>query len=398
MRTWLGLPASSGIDVPRLPAMLERRFLRLEEYERTERDAWGCWDHSFSENFQDGQLAVAEIDRWLVAQRQELRRRTRLEPLWPSGKRFVACITHDVDVFGPLLTARQVWRHAVAGLDRRGDGGLVRFARPPVRAARALRTGVSRWPSVEGTLQLSIAIEARYGAYGSYFFTVPPRGGGSRYDCTYAPADRCSFRGAHTTVANVIRTFAAEGHDVGLHGSYHSAVDPGVLAYEREALERATGLAVSTTRQHFLHWDIRRTPQLQEAAGFAADSTLGFNRTVGFRASTTLPFRHFDVVADRVLGLLEVPLVIEDSALLGPIATDGGPERARAQIEELVDTVHDVGGAVTFLFHPDKLVRPEWLALYEFALSYSAEKGAWLTSLAELERWWTAREVKLFDS
>ena len=42
-------------------------------------------------------------------------------------------------------------------------------------------------------------------------------------------------------------------------------------------------------------------PQLQEAAGLRADSSLGYNRTVGFRAGTSLPFRQFDVSAGRTL-------------------------------------------------------------------------------------------------
>lgn len=393
---WLGLPVSSALEPPQLPEKLERRLLRLEEYERTERDAWDCWDHSFSENFRDGCLAVPEVDRWLVEQRDVLGRQTTLEPLWPSGRRFAACVTHDVDVLAPRSSPRQVLRHAAAGLDRGArPRDLVRFARPPVRAVRAVAAGMSTSPSTERTLELSMAVEARHGFAGSYFFTVPAGRGGSRYDCTYALTDRCRFRGASTTVADVIRTFAAEGFDFGLHGSYFSAVAPGMLEREREALERGTGLVVTTTRQHFLHWDIRRTPQLQAAAGFLADSTLGFNRAAGFRASTTLPFRHFDVAADAPLDLLEVPLVVEDSALLGPIAADCGPDRARVVVRELVDTTREVGGVITFLFHPDKLVRPEWLALYEETLSYAAESGAWLASLAELERWWTARELKL---
>ena len=81
--------------------------------------------------------------------------------------------------------------------------------------------------------------------------------------------------------------------------------------------------------------------------------------------------------------------MIEDSALLGPIAVRGGLDHARERVQELVDTTREVGGSMTFLFHPDKLLRPEWLALYEWSLRYLAESGAWLTSLAELERWWT---------
>ena len=396
VRVWLGLPRSADVQVPRPPAHLERRFLRLEEYERKERDAWDCWDHSFSENFLDGQLGVAEIDHWIVEQRDHLSRWTPLEPLWPSGKRFAACLTHDVDVLASRSTPGQLLRHAAAGLDYGAERrDLLRFARPPVRAAKALRAGVARSPSTIGTLDESTAAEVRRGATASYFFTVP--GGGSRYDCTYAPTDRCTFRGVRTSVAGMIRELAADGFDVGLHGSYFSAVKPDLLVRERELLERATGLSVTTTRQHFLHWDIARTPQLQAGAGFTADSSLGFNRAVGYRASTSLPFRHFDVTADRALPLLIVPLIVEDSALLGPIASVGGLDNAREATRRLVDAARDTGGALTFLFHPDKLVRPDWLALYEWSLSYVAENGGWITSVDELERWWTARERRLLD-
>jgi hypothetical protein len=397
VRVWLGLPRSADVDTPRLPTLLERRFLRIEEYERPDRDAWGCWDHSFSENFLEGTLGVPEVDNWLAEERDELRTRTVLEPLWPAGKSFAVCLTHDVDILAARSTPRQVIRHATAGLGRGGEHDSLRFARPPVRAARALRGGVAFAPSTRDTLELSCALEAKYDASASYFFTVPPGGGGSRYDCTYAPSDHCTFRGARTTIADVIRTLADEGFDVGLHGSYHSATHPGVLATERETFEHATGITPTTTRQHFLHWDIKRTPQLQNAAGFTADSTLGFNRTVGFRASTALPFRQFDVMADESLALLEVPLVVEDSALLGPIAVRTGLDHARERVQELVETTRGVGGAMTFLFHPDKLVHPDWRELYEWSLRYLAESGAWLTSLAELERWWTAREGKLLD-
>lgn len=399
VRLWLGLSGSSGLDTPRLPTHLERRFLRIEEYERPDRDAWGCWDHSFSENFLDGKLGVPEVERWLVERRAELGVRTSLEPLWPDGKRFAVCLTHDVDVLAARSTPRQVVRHATAGFHRgAGAHDPLRFARPPIRAARAMRGGLARSPSTRGTIDLSAALEAAYDASASYFFTVPASGSGSRYDCTYAPSDSCTFRGARTTVSELIRAIAADGFDVGLHGSYYSAVLPGVLAAERATFERATGISPTTTRQHFLHWDIGRTPQLQNAAGFTADATLGFNRTVGFRASTALPFRQFDIAADQPLALLEVPLVIEDSALLGPIAERGGLDHARERVQELVDVTRDVGGAMTFLFHPDKLLVPDWLELYEWTLRYLSESGAWLTSLANLEQWWTARERKLLDS
>ena len=67
--------------------------------------------------------------------------------------------------------------------------------------------------------------------------------------------------------------------------------------------------------------------------------------------------------------------------MLGPIAERGGLDHARERVRELVDVTRDVGGAITFLFHPDKLLLAEWLELYEWSLRYLSESGAWLTSL-----------------
>src|SRR5205823_56229 len=100
--------------------------------------------------------------------------------------------------------------------------------------------------------------------------------------------DPCRFRGERTSVREVIRTLYREGFDVGLHGSYNSALTPGQLAREKAALEKATGIRTKATRQHFVHWDVRTTPHLQANADFSADSTLGFNRNIGLRAGTSL--------------------------------------------------------------------------------------------------------------
>ena len=390
VRVWLGV-ADAAVEVPSLPDDLARRFLRLEEYEDERRDRWGRWDFDQSESFRAGRLRDAEVDRWVAERRAELSETTPLEPLWPDGRRFAVCLTHDVDLISARSTARQVVRHTRAGLN---GTGIARFARPPVRLARSLRS-VARVPSARETLERSTAVEAEHGAVASYLFTVPPAGGPGRYDCVYAPDDPCLFRGRRQRVADVMRALAAEGFDVGLHGSYEAGVRPGALAAEVATFERATGLRPTTTRQHLLHWDVRRSPRLQTESGFAVDSSLGFNRNVGFRAGTSLPFRHFDVAAGERLELLEVPLVAQDASLLDSWGLELDVAGAFEVVRELVDVAAELGTAATLVFHPDKLVRPDWLSLYEQALDHAAGRGAWLTSLAELGTWWRGREARI---
>jgi hypothetical protein len=383
VRTWLGVPADAPAP-PELPAPLARLLLRLEEHERAHRDRYGLWEHAFSESFRRGRLWTAEIDEW-VAER-------RVEPLWPEGRAFAACLTHDVDLISAAQTPRQALRHARAGLS---GSGAVRFARPPVRLLRSARSGVARAPSSADVLDASTAVERNAGVVGSYLFAAPPGGPASRFDITYAPGDTCAFRGRRTTVAGVMRTLAEEGFDVGLHGSYGAARTPGALAAERERLERATGLGIRTTRQHFLHWHAPETPALQEQAGLRVDSSAGFNRNAGFRAGTSLPFRVFDVRAQAPLRLLEVPLVVQDGALLAPYGLELDLELALLAVEQFVDEAAAAGGIVTFLFHPNNLLAADHRALYERTVALVVERGAWVASLAQVGDWWSAREARL---
>ncbi len=393
VRVWLGLRASEPVACPTLPPELARLLLRAEEHESDTRDRWGGWDHTQAENARRGTLGVAELDRWLAARRDELEPVARLEPRWPSGRRFAVCLTHDVDVLAPRPTPAQILRDARAAFAPDGSTPLpLRALRPPVRVARALRRGPALAPSLRETLERSVELEQARGFSASYFFTVPPAGTWTRWDCVYAPEDRCSFRGRVQPVAEVMRMLRDEGFDVGLHGSYRSAVEPGVLSTERSRLERALDGEVLTSRQHFLHWDVRWTPGLQEAAGLRADSSLGYNRNVGFRAGTSLPFRQYDLAARRALDVVQVPLVVQDAALLGPIGLRAGMDATRAAVEELLEEVAGVGGVLTVVFHPDKLLRPDWRSLYEWTLDRAAESGAWVTSVAGLDEWWRDRE------
>jgi hypothetical protein len=98
--------------------------------------------------------------------------------------------------------------------------------------------GISRAPATLDTLQQSIELEQGYDATSSYLFTVYPSGP-TPYDCVYRADDRCVFRGAHMTVAEVMRLISAESFDVGLHGSYFSALEPEILEEEKASLSVA---------------------------------------------------------------------------------------------------------------------------------------------------------------
>ena len=128
---------------------------------------------------------------------------------------------------------------------------------------------------------------------------------------------------------------------------------------------------------------------------FSADSTLGFNRNLGFRTGTSLPFRVFDVERNAELDLLEVPLLLHDGALLRSDALELNLELARAVLRLLLDRVAGVGGVATIVFHPNNLEHDEYVELFRTTLDYAQERGGWFASLRDLDRWWRAREARL---
>jgi hypothetical protein len=389
VRTWLGLPG--GSEVPVLPDELARRLFRAEEYEQAHRDQWGNWEFGFCESHLDGRLWRPDVDAWLSDQRREL---GTTDTPWPEGRPFAVCLTHDVDLIADTVTPRQAARSMrvslLGGGHSRGDR-IVRLARPGVRAARALYHGISSAPAATA-LERCVQLEREHGVTASYFFTAYPGGEGHRYDCVYDFGDACRFGGERVSVAEVIRGLHRDGFDVGLHGSYNSALVPGRLADEKRALENATGLAVTTTRQHFVHWDVRSTPHLQAEAGFTADSTLGFNRNVGLRAGTTLPFRWFDLEQAAPVGVVQLPLIVHDGALLRADALELGVELAGRVLRELLDRIAAVGGVATMVFHPNNLERPDYLELFRTTIAYGLERDAWFASVRDLDAWLRSRE------
>ncbi len=367
VRTWLGLPGAVR-DVPRLPGRLAQRLLR---------DGAGT-------------TRTAEIDEWAAEQRRVLERTIELEPLWPQGHPFVICLTHDVDLVSASFTAVQALRYVRAGVDRSAMG----VVRPLVRTLRALRAGISRAPDTGAYLDDCAAIEREYDVTATYFFAAPPTRP-HRFDCWYGPDDACTFRGRRVRVADVMTALASDGHDVGLHGSLLSATEPQLLDAQRGALADATGLEITSTRQHFLRWQEQRTPRLQAAAGLRVDSTLGSNDDVGYRSGTSLPFWLFDDEAQRPLHLLEVPLVAQDTALLRDDTLRLDVERARDLLRDLADRCRSASGVMTALFHPNGIAQEDARRLFRWTIEYGLEHGAWFATLRDVDVWWRRRAARL---
>jgi hypothetical protein len=301
---------------------------------------------------------------------------------WPQGARFAACLTHDVDHLTTLP-----WRERVRQL--RQVGGQVSRER---RLRWGMAAGIFATGMACGLAQTApydewMMDEARFG-FRSTFFVLPERLSAPHpCDAFYTYADPVHYCGKRMAFAAATRQVRREGWEIGLHGSYASAFDVRVLADEKRQLEAMLGMPVASVRQHFLRFRVTETPHIQAAAGFHADSSVGFASLIGCRAGIAFPF-----FWPQEPELLEVPLLIQDIGLLTGGSAHWSECLMRAQA--LVHRVAAVGGVLTLDWHTHSSA-PGARACYQALLATIADLGGWGCTLAALTDWWRERRAAL---
>ena len=321
-------------------------------------------------------------------------------PPLPAGYPFVACLTHDVDHASMCAhsfdrtIAGFVYRATIQSLFHffTGRKSFVELARNwlTVVCLPFIQLGLVRDPWAEfdkyGDLEAGLP---------STFFVVPSQGKPGRLrDGSAAPAMR-GVRYALKKVCTQIRRLVRRGNEIALHG-VDAWLTAGDAKTEREEVRNSTDeqvSAVAGVRMHWLYYD-EASPKALDDAGFRYDSTIGYNRTVGYRAGTSQVYKPLGV--ER---LKELPLHIMDTALFFPEYLNCRPEEAKAKIKGLIANAQRFGGVLTFNWH-DRSIAPErlWGRVYADILSELKQGGAWFATAADVVGWFEKRRAFHFDS
>ena len=162
--------------------------------------------------------------------------------------------------------------------------------------------------------------------------------------------------------AHLVRTIAEKGGEIGLHGSYFSYDHSSRLNKERIYLENVAECHITQGRQHYLRFDVRKTPSVWQSAGLTDDYTLGYAEQEGFRCGTCHPYLLYDIANDKPLPVTEHPLIAMD----GTFQQYQGitPQQALQKIRQLHATCEAVEGDFILLWH-NTFVWREYLPWYE---------------------------------
>ena len=156
---------------------------------------------------------------------------------------------------------------------------------------------------------------------------------------------------------NLVRKIS-EKNEIGLHPSYFSN-DRKKLTQEKLLLETISQKAVSKSRQHFLKFNLPETYRQLITHGFTDDYSMAYSAICGFRASTSFPFRFFDLEKNEITNLTIHPTTVMDVSLKNH--QNLSPEQAISKIEFLINEVKKVDGTFISLWHNSNLcLNDEW--------------------------------------
>lgn len=266
------------------------------------------------------------------------RRPMRLLCPWPSGHRWAAVLTHDLDVV-------EWW--ALFPILRMAELGKKGAWRLSARVAQAARRSIGRDPVNRGVHSL-LQLEAHHGIAATWFVICaePTLRSIVAGDSTYRPNSPATSR--------ILSAVAHAGHEIGLHGSFASGESVEQLAAQRRALDRLAGRPIVGVRQHFLRMRPGLTQRNMAAAGFEYDATWGFADRNGFRLGAADVVPAWDASESAPLPLDILPLIWMDRAL----SKYAGVEDAERWVEDALELVREcraVEGAWVGLWHPNSI-------------------------------------------
>jgi hypothetical protein len=336
-------------------------------------------------------IHIAMLRKWILAEGIPLLEISAA----PAGYRFAVCLTHDIDFVG---IRNHKFDHTMWGfLHRSTVGAIQRFFQRKISLSRLFaiwRAAASLplvylgwvkdfWAPFEWYLNVEKNLPATY-------FLIPfKRRAGER-----VPGRNASRRATAYDAADLPQwtsRLMSEGCEVGVHGidAWHS-VEKGMDELARvSAVTRESRIGI---RMHWLLHD-ENTFRVLEEAGYAYDSTAGYNETIGFRSGTTQVFRPMGATT-----LLEVPLHIQDGALFYPQRLDLSEPEAWKRCQGLIDCARASGGVLTVLWH-DRSHGPErfWGDFYISLVQALRSSDAWFGTASQISDWFRKRRKVGFD-
>ncbi|MDL2241576.1 polysaccharide deacetylase family protein [Bacteroidales bacterium OttesenSCG-928-L03] len=291
------------------------------------------------------------IDRWAYRLKAEWERRG-VSPATFALRKYRYISTFDID--HPYLYQNKTWVKTLGGLAR----DILRLRGKVVAQRLSVLARLSEDPYFQA-LQDIEQVHKEQGVPYSLFILMGEK---TRYDrhTRRTPKDYYAYLKGLQDVT------------LGLHPSYNTLADLGLLRKEKAELEEVLGRTITSSRQHFLRMRVPDAYRNLLQAGIKEDYTLTFAQAPGFRAGTAIPFRFYDLEKDKATDLVLHPTAYMDSTFV--FDKEHSPEAILSRMKGLIDEVKLSGGDCVALWHNSNLAGSKtenpWVSVFEESMKY----------------------------
>ena len=301
---------------------------RYEEYLPHTLDAYGRYTHENSVAYKEGFLNQPLVNTWLEQFRTLL-----------SGKNSVFAPVATSYSFQPTYDIDMAWSYLNKGWMRNAGAsakllatGRWRLLKDRIRALRSRRDDpfdAYAWMD---------ELHRQYELRPIYFFLVAQQKG--RYDRNVS-VDNTDFI---QLVEKIAPNYA-----VALHPSWASGDRPNLIAQEKKILEQMVHKQVTSSRQHYIRFQLPDTYNHLIQAGITDDYSMGYGSVNGFRASIASSFFWYDLKSEQPTRLLLHPFCFMDAnAYYEQHLT---PAQALDELMDLHQKVKLVNGRLITIWH-----------------------------------------------
>ncbi len=321
---------------------------RYEEYLPSKTDEFGRFDATESMAFRNGFLGEPVVDQWTHLIKDILK--TRFPEL--EFKKSEYSFTSTIDVDNAFAYSNKgIWRSF-------GGIGKSIIARNWNDITARIRALIGVIPDPYDTYAYLQQAHQNASATVIYFFLLGNRG---TYDKNVA----------HTNVAlRKLIQLLGKSAQVGIHPSFQSNHDTALIAVEKLRLEEIVSGPITRSRQHFIMLSLPSTYRNLVKCGIKEDYSMGYATHLGFRASTAIPYLHYDLTSEECTALRIFPFTYMDGTFKHYLKQT--PQESMLEIDQLVERVRKVDGHFITIWHNETVRNTgewrDWRQVFEHTL------------------------------
>jgi hypothetical protein len=301
---------------------------RYEEYLPHSKDEYGRYAHTNSLAFKEGFLNIPLVNTWIEDFKKKLTE--KFPSLVTHHSSFIFQPTYDIDE--AYAFKNKSFAKTVGGMAKAMVNGQWSMVRERVKVLK------DKKPDPYDAYEWMDELHDKNDLKPTYFFLVANKKG--VYDKNIEPG--------HPAMMDLIRQHA-DKYPIGIHPSWASGDEKGLINEEIKTLESTTGKKITSSRQHYIRFLLPHTFRKLIAAGITHDYSMGYGSINGFRASVASPFYWYDLKKEEQTNLLLHPFCFMEANSF--FEQQYLPQRAYEEMMHYYHAVKAVNGTMITIWH-----------------------------------------------